>query len=131
LDKEKISALVKEGRLEKGYTQQELADLVKINLRSVQRIENAEVLPRLYTLRILADKLGFAYKLNKENSPIKLFLNKSQKIILSIGGLLVLFLLVFAFFSQTSKFPETSFELFLFLAVIIFLYCWFLFRMWK
>src|SRR5579863_9589337 len=59
LSKQEIAALVKEGRSAKGYTQQELADLAKLSLRSVQRIENGEVLPRSYTLRMLAQHLNF------------------------------------------------------------------------
>ncbi len=37
--KEKIARLVREARIAKGYTQQELSDKAQISLRSVQRIE--------------------------------------------------------------------------------------------
>ena len=37
-----IAVRIKEGRLSKGYTQQELSDLAGISIRSVQRIENGE-----------------------------------------------------------------------------------------
>lgn len=53
-----IAICVKEGRLRKGYTQQELSDLTGISIRSVQRIENGDVIPREYTLRLLAEHLG-------------------------------------------------------------------------
>ncbi|MBN9381365.1 MAG: helix-turn-helix transcriptional regulator [Chitinophagaceae bacterium] len=53
-----IAVRVKEGRLSKGYTQQELSDLTGISIRSVQRIENGDVIPREYTLRLLAEQLG-------------------------------------------------------------------------
>ena len=56
-NKEDIARLVKDGRIAMGYTQQELSDLTRISLRSVQRIENAEVLPRLYTLKLLAKSI--------------------------------------------------------------------------
>lgn len=52
-----IAIWIKDGRLRKGYTQQELADLTGISIRSVQRIENGEVIPREYTLRLLAKQL--------------------------------------------------------------------------
>jgi len=55
--KEGIAKLIRESRTAKGYTQQELSDLAGLSLRSVQRIENAEVVPRAYTLRILFEKL--------------------------------------------------------------------------
>jgi transcriptional regulator with XRE-family HTH domain len=54
---EDIAKLIREGRAAKGYTQQELSDLAGLSLRSVQRIENAEVVPRAYTLRVLFEKL--------------------------------------------------------------------------
>jgi transcriptional regulator with XRE-family HTH domain len=58
LHKSDIAIWIKEGRLSKGYTQQELSDLTGISIRSVQRIENGEVIPREYTLRLLAEQLG-------------------------------------------------------------------------
>jgi len=66
LDKTYIAELVKTGRTEKGYTQQDLADRTGISLRTVQRIENGEVLPRLYTLRLLEQHL--AVKFSKETN---------------------------------------------------------------
>jgi transcriptional regulator with XRE-family HTH domain len=59
MNKEQLAQLVREKRTAKGITQQELADMAGISLRSVQRIENGEVLPRSYTLRVIAEKLGF------------------------------------------------------------------------
>src|SRR5579872_3754622 len=93
--KETIARLVREARIAKGYTQQELSDKAQISLRSVQRIENAEVAPRMYTLKILAEQLGFSWpeetttavSLQSEplSSPAGRRLNKAQKIILTIG----------------------------------------------
>ncbi|UHG94518.1 helix-turn-helix domain-containing protein [Spirosoma oryzicola] len=48
---------IKEIRLKQGMTQQELALEANINLRTVQRIENEEVIPRSYTLKIIAKAL--------------------------------------------------------------------------
>lgn len=67
--KEVIARLVREGRAAKGYTQQELSEMTGISLRSVQRIENAEVQPRMYTVKILAEHLGFAWEEVVEASP--------------------------------------------------------------
>lgn len=44
-------------RVAKGWTQQELSDRSGVSLRTVQRIENSEVKPSLYSLRILARAL--------------------------------------------------------------------------
>lgn len=65
LDKKIVATLIKEGRAIKGITQQELSNLTGISLRSVQRIENEEVLPRLYTIRVLAEQLGVWARMNE------------------------------------------------------------------
>ncbi len=117
-----IAELVKEGRLAKGYTQKELSELSNISIRSIQRIENAEIAPRSYTLKTLAEILEISFEnLQKtEPAPKQLFsLNKGQKIILSIGASLFVLLLSWAFIAQSSRFPETAFELLVFSAFVL------------
>jgi transcriptional regulator with XRE-family HTH domain len=115
-----IATLVKEGRLARGYTQKELSELTNISIRSIQRIENGEILPRSYTIKTLAATLGFSYEdLKEAKPPIKRSLNRAQKIILSIGSLLLLFFLSWAFIAQSSRFPETDFETIIFSAIVI------------
>jgi transcriptional regulator with XRE-family HTH domain len=53
--KEMVALLVKEGRLAKGYTQKELSELSNISIRSIQRRENGEIVPRSYTLKTIAE----------------------------------------------------------------------------
>ncbi len=48
---------VKELRIKKGLTQQQLADETGITLRTIQRIENNEVKPSLYSLNALSRAL--------------------------------------------------------------------------
>jgi transcriptional regulator with XRE-family HTH domain len=142
--KKRIAELIKEGRALKGYTQQELSDLTGISLRSVQRIENEEVLPRAYTIRILAEKLEITDKLGsslndgQESQPAtnehpvnQSWLNKPRKIILSAGIGLILVLGAFAFLAQSVRFPETQFESSLFWLGIITAYTIILYRLWK
>jgi transcriptional regulator with XRE-family HTH domain len=135
-NKENLSKLIKDARIAKGYTQQQLADSIRVNLRSVQRIENGEVVPRQYTLKLLAECLDinsdilYAGNTNKEEYPDKPF-KRSLKIIISVvSGLLMVFLTA-AFLSQSAKFPETSFELFLMLAAEIGIYGLLLWRIWR
>ncbi len=45
---------IKELRIAKGLTQEELAQLVKTNIRTIQRIENGQVKARAYTLHAIA-----------------------------------------------------------------------------
>jgi transcriptional regulator with XRE-family HTH domain len=45
---------IKELRLKKGMTQQQLADDCGITLRTIQRIENGEVKPSLHSLNTIS-----------------------------------------------------------------------------
>lgn len=58
-------------RQQKGFTQEELADLSGLSVRTIQRIENGESVPRSYTLRMIANALGKDYEdLVKNEIPI-------------------------------------------------------------
>lgn len=50
-----IATIVKEKRKTLGYTQQEVSDITKISLRSIQRIEKGTVMPRMHTLKALSE----------------------------------------------------------------------------
>lgn len=153
LDKGKAAKLVREARITKGYTQQELSDLSGISLRSVQRIENGEVIPRAYTLRILAEKLGLpepfasttpdltaehpetlirnpvTFPTTRPAAPHDK--NRPRKLILTISIGLLFLLGSGAFLAQSAKFPETDFERFLFWMGVIAAYTLALMRIWK
>jgi transcriptional regulator with XRE-family HTH domain len=120
--KQLISVFVKEGRLAKGYTQKELSELSNISVRSIQRIENGEIMPRSYTLKTLAEILGLSFESIQKAEPIQgsaYKINKVQKIILSIGVSLFILFLSWAFIAQSPRFPETAFEFFIFSAFIL------------
>ncbi|AWV98774.1 hypothetical protein DJ013_11550 [Arcticibacterium luteifluviistationis] len=57
-------------RLAKGLTQSELADECNVSLRTVQRIEAAEVMPRSYTIKLIFDNLDFDF-FNTDKAPTK------------------------------------------------------------
>lgn len=61
--------LIKELRLKKGMTQEELADRTEVSARTIQRIENGEVDPRAYTLQMIARALEVDFALFTENEP--------------------------------------------------------------
>lgn len=52
---------VTELRQHKGITQEKLAELCEISTRTVQRIENGEVDPRMFTLTSLGEALDFDF----------------------------------------------------------------------
>ncbi|MDR7128066.1 transcriptional regulator with XRE-family HTH domain [Algoriphagus sp. 4150] len=48
-------------RRTRGLTQEELAQKAQLSIRTVQRIENGQSIPRMFTLRAIADALDLAY----------------------------------------------------------------------
>jgi transcriptional regulator with XRE-family HTH domain len=117
--KKMIAAIIKEGRAAKGYTQKELSELSNISIRSIQRIENGEIVPRNYTLKTLSEVLSISFETIHQAEPaqkISFKLSKPQKIILSIGIPLLVFFGCWAFIAQSRRFPETVFELLLLVA---------------
>ena len=118
-EKQRIAGIVKRGREKKGFTQAELAAKTSVSLRSIQRIEKAEVLPRAYTLNLLEESLDCSFQNENTSSNIELKLRK--KIILSVSSLLIMILAAFAYLFQATKFPETTFESMLFWILIVIL----------
>jgi transcriptional regulator with XRE-family HTH domain len=82
---------ISELRKQKGLTQEELAEQCYINIRSIQRIEVGEVIPRLSTLRILSEVLKFELNGNDHQSLNLwiLFLHLSNLIQIVIPALIV------------------------------------------
>lgn len=64
-----ISRKIAKARKLKGFTQEELADKTNVTVRTIQRIENGESLPRAYTLKSIATALEMDYEdLIQQNS---------------------------------------------------------------
>lgn len=125
-DQMHIAAIVREGRLAKGYTQLELAQLCKIGLRSVQRIESGKVAASSYTLNAISQALEVEFPqeiLVVESNSEELkdittgYFSLGKLLIALIIGV-ILALLGFAFLFQSSSFPDTTFELFIYWAVV-------------
>ncbi len=53
-----IGNKIREVRKKKGFSQEELAELSKVNLRTIQRLENNENEPRGKTLNLICEVLG-------------------------------------------------------------------------
>ena len=86
-----ISEKIIETRKLRGYSQEELASLAKVNLRTVQRIENNENEPRGKTLSLIAKALGLnVEELNKPKNEKRDVLTK----IINLFFLLVLNLII-------------------------------------
>lgn len=132
--KQMISSFVKEARLAKGYTQKELSELSNISVRSIQRIENGEILPRSYTLRTLGGILGISFENVPGSEPVaerSFKMNGAQKIIFSAGLCIFILLLSWAFLAQSPRFPETTFEFLVFSAVVLLILTILLVFIWR
>lgn len=69
-----IGKKVAELRKLKGFSQDGLAYLCKMNVRSIQRIEAGDVQPRPYTIKILSEALDFKIEPENNNNPKKITL---------------------------------------------------------
>lgn len=143
-----IATLVKEGRLSKGYTQKELSERSNISIRSIQRIENGEIIPRSYTLKTIAEVIGTPfeefvkitadephksneYGIIKDLKTPSLAVTVTQRIILSVGLCATIIISAAAYIAQSASFPETNFELFVFAAIVLLIITSILFFLWK
>lgn len=129
--KRMIAQKVKDNRVMRGLTQQELSEKTNISLRSIQRIENGEVNPRMHTLKTLARYLNFSLDNLTEEKKYKDGKPYSSKVILATGIGIVSALLVFAYIVQLPDFPETTFELLILVAVALALYMLFLYKLFR
>ena len=57
-----LAKKIKETRKIKGLTQEQLAEISLVNLRTIQRIENNESIPRESTLKLICDALEIEMK---------------------------------------------------------------------
>lgn len=122
IEKQRLAEIVRNRRTKKGFTQADLSEKTGISLRSVQRIEKGEVLPRAHTIKALGTILDFKMEdlrePKKNNNPHPS--GKAKKLILSFSLPPLIILLAFAYLAQSSVFPETKFELILYWAAMIF-----------
>lgn len=102
-----IGKLVKNLRLKKGLTQEELSEKTDISVRTIQRIENGEVDPRAYTLQAIAQALEVDFDIfsaMEENTGSSRWASW-----LHLSGLLVLILPpIIIWMSKKDKVPEVS-----------------------
>lgn len=105
---------ISELRLAKGLTQTELAEQCNISLRTIQRIEAADVTPRSFTLKLIFKNLDYdGYNLTNDDLPKKdksVFDFKKDRIIKISVLLVMLSIAVFGFFKlyTNNKTPSTS-----------------------
>jgi transcriptional regulator with XRE-family HTH domain len=86
-----IGKKIRETRKSKGLTQEELAEMSKMNLRTIQRIENNESVPRRRTINLIcevleinSDELLSIYKQARKKTLINIIINLTFLIPLNI-----------------------------------------------
>ena len=143
--REMTATWLREGRVSKGLTQKELSEKSRISIRSIQRIENGELIPRSHTLKTLAETLGLSFEeflaaarerqiVIQENEDTEVgttSVSNAQRVILSVGVCLMILFLASAYAIQAEPFPETTFELLLFSALVIGVMTAALFLLWR
>lgn len=85
--------LIKELRIKKGMTQENLADKTEVSARTIQRIENGEVDARAYTFQMIAKALDVDFSLfaehdSAESQEIQAINNNNWFSLLHLSGLL-------------------------------------------
>ena len=88
MNKENLASKIKALRKSKGFSQEQLAEVSTLSLRTVQRIENGETIPHGDSLRKLTQALGVNPDDILEWTPIE---EKSYLILLNLAGLGFLF----------------------------------------
>jgi transcriptional regulator with XRE-family HTH domain len=78
-----IADLIANSRKSKNLTQEQLAELSKVNLRTIQRIENNENTPRGHTLKLICDILDIGIP----NSEAEILKSKPKEIEIIINYL--------------------------------------------
>ncbi len=108
----KIGSYIREKRLQKGLTQEELALKCEITVRTVQRIESGEVDPRSYTLQAIASALEVDFQelvnVDASSTAVELSRNESYWLaILHFSSILILVIpSVFIWALKKDKIPN-------------------------
>ena len=90
----KLGAKIKELRRKKGLTQFDLSEQSGLSLRTIQRIENSENKPSVYSLRKIGEALDYKFNLKEFNIMKNIFEKENRNylililvlIAVSIGG---------------------------------------------
>ena len=82
-----LSKRIKELRINKGLTQLELSEKSGISHRTIQRIENDEVKPSVYSLRKIGEVLNEDFNLKNYSIMKNIFEKENQTYLLILLGL--------------------------------------------
>ena len=84
----KLGTKIKELRKKEGLTQLDLSEKSGLSLRTIQRIENNENKPSVYSLRMIGEVLNYKFNLKKFNIMRNIFEKENRKYLILILGLI-------------------------------------------
>lgn len=107
MDTNDLSRKIKDARKDKGFSQEALANVSSISLRTIQRIEKG-VIPRDSTLKILCENLGLEFNdfTNQSNSEARTIKRMNLSIILLIFIPLFNVLIPFLIWKMNTKMEQ-------------------------
>lgn len=84
----KLGAKIKELRRKKGLTQHDLSERSGLSLRTIQRIENSENKPSVYSLRKIGEALDYTFNLKEFNIMKNIFEKENRNYLILIVALI-------------------------------------------
>ena len=84
----KLGTKIKELRKKEGLTQLDLSEKSGLSLRTIQRIENNENKPSVYSLRMIGEVLNYKFNLKKFNIVRNIFEKENRNYLILILGLI-------------------------------------------
>ena len=84
----KLGTKIKELRKKEGLTQLDLSEKSGLSLRTIQRIENNEKKPSVYSLRMICEVLNYKFNLKKHNIMRNIFEKENRNYLILIIGLI-------------------------------------------
>src|SRR5262245_36317283 len=104
----KIGKRIKEIRIKRGLSQEQLAEASKVNLRTIQRIESDETTPRGSTRRLIFDALDIEM-IEPEERPLNKYLvwSAALTVLIVVSTLIGWFRFFAGFDDSGSKLYET------------------------
>ena len=84
----KLGTKIKELRKKEGLTQVDLSEKSGLSLRTIQRIENNENKPSVYSLRMIGEVLNYKFNLKKFNIMKNIFEKENRNYLILIIGLI-------------------------------------------
>ena len=96
----KLGPKIKELRKKKGLTQLDLSEKSGLSLRTIQRIENSENKPSVYSLRKIGEVLDYTFNLKEFNIMKNIFEKENRNYLILILGLISVSIAGFYYYSN-------------------------------